>query len=598
MSHTHPLTAIAALCFAALSLPADTLVLRDGREIAGTFVGATVRQIEFLPSSGKTIKVSIDKVDSVAFSTPVAAPKPSAERAVREAVILPAGTAFRVRTIDAIDVDVTKAGAKFRAALDDPIMAGGDVIVPRGADAVLVASKVQQGGKMKGSDLIELKVNAIVVRGQPYAVATSVAESKSAGEGKKTAGKIAGGAGLGAIIGGIAGGGTGAAIGALVGGAGGTALAASGQPHLKIPSESRLAFQLLADLEDPITGNWRWDIWEGGMPQTDKTRAQHRRVLQIAKRLSATLGADFFNSLTKNLSGVLNVDGAYVGEFGGTSSHRLRTLSVIRNHDPSTNFEQELSGTAAGQVLSDGVFAHSKDVLRIFPHDTYLHEIGAEGYAGVRLCDSAGQPLGILAIFSKEPLIDIHLAKSVLGTFAPRAAAEVERKRNDDLHRESEERYHAFIASNPDAMWRLEFERPISISLPEEEQIEQLYRFGYLAECNDALAKLFGRERAEQILGMPFETFAPRDGRLAAGGPSVRRAFRIPYYRRRKGAFRRERPPALPVAKPVRHRREWRTAAAVGQYARHYGPCGGPNFRRLLPKADSVRCWRAFASRP
>ena len=67
------------------------------------------------------------------------------------------------------------------------------------------------------------------------------------GEGKKSTRKVLGGAGLGAIVGGIAGGGTGAAIGAIAGGAGGAAMAASGQPHLKIPAETRLVFQLTAD---------------------------------------------------------------------------------------------------------------------------------------------------------------------------------------------------------------------------------------------------------------------------------------------------------------------------------------------------------------
>ena len=100
---------------------------------------------------------------------------------------------------------------------------------------------------MKGSDLVELKVNSITVRGRIYPVVTSVTQTKSAGEGKKTAGKILGGAGLGGIIGGIAGGGKGAAIGALVGGAGGTVLSATSQPHLKIPAETRLEFQFLSD---------------------------------------------------------------------------------------------------------------------------------------------------------------------------------------------------------------------------------------------------------------------------------------------------------------------------------------------------------------
>jgi len=162
-------------------------------------------------------------------------------------VLVPAGTAFRVRTIDMIDVDATQAGMKFRGALDDPIMLGGDVIVPRGNDVVMVAARVQQGGTMKGSDLVELKVNAISVRGRLFPVVTTASQTKSEGEGKKTTRKILGGAGLGAMIGGIAGGGKGAGIGALVGAAGGTIWSASTQPHLKIPPESRIEFQFMAD---------------------------------------------------------------------------------------------------------------------------------------------------------------------------------------------------------------------------------------------------------------------------------------------------------------------------------------------------------------
>jgi hypothetical protein len=152
-----------------------------------------------------------------------------------------------VRTVDSIDVSSTQAGAKFRGTVDDPMMIGGDVVVPRGADVVLMAAKVDQGGRFKGSDLIELKVNSISVGGRSFPVVTSLAQTKSEGEGKKTTRKVAGGAGLGAIIGGIAGGGTGAAIGALAGGATGTAVAAAGKPHLKIPAETRLQFQLMAD---------------------------------------------------------------------------------------------------------------------------------------------------------------------------------------------------------------------------------------------------------------------------------------------------------------------------------------------------------------
>ncbi|MFZ0591530.1 MAG: hypothetical protein WAM39_13780 [Bryobacteraceae bacterium] len=174
---------------------------------------------------------------------------PAPQYSTPQPIVIPAGTTLRVRTSEFIDVDSTRTGAKFRGTLDDPIMLGGEAVVPRGSDVELVAANVEQGGRMKGSDLIQLKVDSISVHGRAIPVVTSLTESKSAGEGKKTTRKIAGGAGLGAIIGGVAGGGKGAAIGALAGGATGTAVAAAGKPHLKIPAETRLQFQLLYDVK-------------------------------------------------------------------------------------------------------------------------------------------------------------------------------------------------------------------------------------------------------------------------------------------------------------------------------------------------------------
>ena len=222
----------------------DTLVLRSGAKIDGTYLGGTTRTVEFLGTDGATKTYALSDVGDLTFTTvmPPAPPPPPK----RPSVQLPAGTLFTVRLIDGIDVDAAAAGQTFRGSIDDPVMIGGQVIVPRGADAVLQAAKVEQSGKFKGSDAITLKLNRIAVNGKFYDVSSSYTETKSEGEGKKTTRKVLGGAGLGAIIGGIAGGGKGAAIGVLAGTAGGTAIAATGQAHLKVPAETRLQFQLTA----------------------------------------------------------------------------------------------------------------------------------------------------------------------------------------------------------------------------------------------------------------------------------------------------------------------------------------------------------------
>jgi hypothetical protein len=161
-------------------------------------------------------------------------------------VSVPAGTAVNVRLTQDIDVDTSKAGQTFKAIVDDPVMIGGSVVIPRGASAVLQAANVEQSGRTKGSDKISLKMNTIGFGGMVYEVTTAYVESKGKGEGRRTARKVGGGAGLGAIVGGIAGGGEGAAIGAAVGAATGGAVAAGGEEHLKLPAETRLQFQLTA----------------------------------------------------------------------------------------------------------------------------------------------------------------------------------------------------------------------------------------------------------------------------------------------------------------------------------------------------------------
>jgi hypothetical protein len=163
-------------------------------------------------------------------------------------VTLPAGTTVNVRLTQDIDVDLAQTGMTFKVRVDDPVSIEGRIVIPREASGVVQAVKVAQSGAFKGSDHISLKLNTISVGGRVYQVATDYATVEGKGEGKRTARKAGGGAGLGAIVGGIAGGGEGALVGGLVGGIAGTAVAASGEEHLRLPAETRLKFKLASSV--------------------------------------------------------------------------------------------------------------------------------------------------------------------------------------------------------------------------------------------------------------------------------------------------------------------------------------------------------------
>lgn len=66
----------------------------------------------------------------------------------------------------------------------------------------------------------------------------------------------------------------------------------------------------------------------------------------------------------------------------------------------------------------------------------------------------------------------------------------------------SEERYLAFIQNSNEGIWRVALEKPIPISLSPTRQIKMMYRHGYLAEANQAMAKMYGLRSAKELLGV------------------------------------------------------------------------------------------------
>jgi PAS domain S-box-containing protein len=147
--------------------------------------------------------------------------------------------------------------------------------------------------------------------------------------------------------------------------------------------------------------------------------------------------------------------------------------------------------------------------------------VGATGHADYRVTkgvvrDASGRTVGLFGI--SHDVTDRRAAEEErarrIREQAAREEAEATGRAKDELLqalRASEERYRAFIANSSEGIWCFEFEEPVATTLPEDEQLELFYARAYLAECNDAAARMYGFAAADEMLGARLGDFLVRE---------------------------------------------------------------------------------------
>ncbi|MEL7223461.1 MAG: GAF domain-containing protein, partial [Cyanobacteria bacterium J06576_12] len=100
-----------------------------------------------------------------------------------------------------------------------------------------------------------------------------------------------------------------------------------------------------------------------------------------------------------------------------------------------------------------------------------------------------------------EPRLYDEAEISILKVAAESIAAAITRQAQEDSVREAEERYRNLIELSTEGIYRLEFDEPISRDLPIREQVALFYKSCYGAEANDAFAKMYGYQTAEEMIG-------------------------------------------------------------------------------------------------
>jgi len=82
---------------------------------------------------------------------------------------------------------------------------------------------------------------------------------------------------------------------------------------------------------------------------------------------------------------------------------------------------------------------------------------------------------------------------------------------------DSQARYKNFIEHSTEGIWRVSIDPPISTALPAAEQSRLIFERSVFAECNEAMARMYGLENSSELLGLEVaQVLPPLDPRNVA----------------------------------------------------------------------------------
>jgi PAS domain S-box-containing protein len=185
---------------------------------------------------------------------------------------------------------------------------------------------------------------------------------------------------------------------------------------------------------------------------TDRHRTE-QALRGVAFGVSSVTGTNVFPEIVRQLAGVLDVDFAFVGKLTDDNEERLETVAIYDAGQIVDNISYDLAGTPCEHVVGQEFRYIPGRVQQLYPGRNMLSQMGFESYAGYPLFDSAGRPLGLIAVVHRQPLRERALVESILRIFSVRSSTELERLSATRAREISEESYRTIFEATEDAIF-------------------------------------------------------------------------------------------------------------------------------------------------
>jgi PAS domain S-box-containing protein len=229
------------------------------------------------------------------------------------------------------------------------------------------------------------------------------------------------------------------------------------------------------------------------------------QALRSLAETESSSGEDTLKKLVRELAHSLRKRFAMLAQIYPEDPNTAHTLTVWDQDHFMDNFSFDLQGTPCLTVLTQGACCYSENIQQLFPQDPCLVELGVESYWGMPLHNSSQQVIGLLAVFDTQPMQDRLKYTQLFGSFATRAAAELERTQIQQKLQAHEKRTADIIEFLPDATIAIDNQKRVTLWNRAMEKMTGIPAAEMLGQGDYAYTIPFYGERRPQLMDLVWE---------------------------------------------------------------------------------------------
>lgn len=219
------------------------------------------------------------------------------------------------------------------------------------------------------------------------------------------------------------------------------------------------------------------------------------------------IGEELFKEAVKRTKEWLECDCVIIGKI--VDHERIESIAMILEEKYVDSYAYPLIGTPCANVVQGRISYYPENVCQLFPQDSDLQNMKAQGYIGTPLYDVENKVLGVFCAISKKPLRIPEDGKEVLRIIAARLSAEISRENTEAALTESQRRFDLAMDASRDGLFDIDLKSKAVYLSPNWKGM-----LGYgndeLSEEFDELSELVKKEDLTKIKQTIRETFAKK----------------------------------------------------------------------------------------